>query len=259
VFSTDLFAQPAAAPAKAAPIEHPPAPSPPRSKTASTPGKTPAAPQPKTQTPLPKSPVKAPVPPPPPSPKPAPAPEEVKAPKAESIKIVTDDDLRALFDMSSPGFGPEEEPAPPEEKPVATAPAGSDVKAEEPALAMSEEVEELYVEGKVESAGPAPGPALDPESVQEISPEEIVDQIETRAQVGEMTVGPAAKKGEALQQTAQALSGLEPVGDDFMSVDELKKLFNNVNILIQWARENAERLERIERKISKLLPDKGGK
>lgn len=240
-------------------------------------------------------------------------PEKAEAPEsggaADAIKIVTDDDLRQLFEMSSPGYSPGEQEAEPGEDAAASEPkaeepvpeppsepapepprvapepedaaaakeqtvipeepqAGSDSFGEVPAEQQSisaEDVEEIGLEPEQPATAPEPSqqaeaeaPAEESPSLDDISPDEIVEQIETRAQVGEMTSVPTAKKGEALERTAEMLSDLEPAGGDMMSVDELKKLFHNVNILIEWAREAMERLDRLERMIEKMTGDRGG-
>ena len=71
-----------------------------------------------------------------------------------------------------------------------------------------------------------------------------------------MTTVPTAKKGEALEETREHIDQLEPAGEDFMSVAELRKLFNNVNVLIELAKKMAERVEGLEKRIEELV--KGG-
>ncbi|HUT55650.1 MAG TPA: hypothetical protein VM658_19830 [bacterium] len=275
VFSQDLFS----APAPTAPLIQ-------SRPGIYTPEKSPPGKAvPPRQEPAKGPPAKTPLPPPAPGKKaPAPAPAEpVDEPeaekKADAIKIVTDDDLRALFDQSSPGLSPADmglapepvepksakaaekmppapKPAPPQKEktpvpPAAAAPVDEVLPGAE---IFSEDVEELDVESVGEAVVPAAqAPAPD------VSDEDVIEQIETRAKVGEMTMAPAAKKGDALQKTALALSGLAPIGDDFMSVDELKKLFSNVSILTDWAQEAAERIERIELKLGELAKAKGNK
>jgi hypothetical protein len=268
VFSTDLFSESAAPAPPPAPEPKAPPAAPAKSAPAKTTGETtapgksaPGKSSPGKSAPAAKEAAKAPIEAPPPAPeKEAPAPAEKKG---QPIKVVTDDDLRALFDQSSPGLSPEEiggapktaEPAP-EESPE-EAPAESEVMSR-PGI-IAEEMEVLDLDAGP-SAGPPPAPEPpSPPSAPEASAEDVVEEIETRAKVGEMTVAPAAKKGDALQKTAQALSGLSPIGDDFMSIDELKKLFNNVSVLTQWAQEAQERMEKIERRLDELLKSKGNK
>jgi hypothetical protein len=184
-----------------------------------------------------------------------------------SIKIVTDDDLRQLFDQSSPGFKPDQaEPEKPKQEqqsseaaPAPESPPGTEAKEEAPEAppetapaepeapdaAQPEEVEKIGLE-KTEDA-----PEHSP--LEDISPDEIVDQIETRAEVGEMTAVPTAKKGEALERSAELMAELEPSGKDFMSIAELEKLFHNVDVLIQWARQISEQMEIVEQRLEELI------
>jgi hypothetical protein len=175
-----------------------------------------------------------------------------------SIKIVTDDDLRQLFDQSSPGFRPDqaqpEEPKQEQQSPEA-APA-PEAEAEEEAPEAPPEPVSAVPEAPAygdEDAGAAQEDAPEQSPLEDISPDEIVDQIETRAEVGEMTAVPTAKKGEALDRCAELMAELEPSGKDFMNVAELEKLFHNVDVLIQWARQMSEQMEILEQRLEDLI------
>ncbi len=254
--------------------------------------------------------------------------QAAEAGPAEGVKIVTDDDLRALFEASSPGAPrppesplpeaaeemedemegeaeesapspeppAEPEPAEPEEveEPEFSAPAMAPVAADVEELGFDmddsssgqldeppppaetrdemDEMEEAVPEDEItevyeEEEPPPPeetsieetkaeeddeqGPPADSPSVSDISPDEIVDNLESMAQVGEMTAVAAGKKGELLDKTKDLITRLAPAGDDFMSVAELKKLFENMNVIIEWAKEMNERLEAIEERLSR--------
>jgi len=179
--------------------------------------------------------------------------------QAESpgVKIVTDDDLKHLFEKSSPGSGTP--PAPPA-RAMASPPAG-----EQPASAagdvgpVPEEVSEIGLDQAVADrpSRPAGEGIVDSRDevtseLSDISPDEVVEQLETRARAGDMTAVGAAKKGEQLKRTEELISKLEPAGEDLMKVEELKKLFRNVDLLINWAKEMTERIERMEQKLDEL-------
>lgn len=216
------------------------------------------------------------------------APEPAQAKAGDSIKVVTDDDLRQLFDASIPGFKPGE--AKPDEAPAGDSEPAKEEKEEAPepeppreeaaaepesAAPVHEEVEEIGLETTEPDAAP-PEPEPEPEEKADepvseetpsdteektdtqvdISAEDIVDQIETKAEVGDMTAVAAAKKGDPLKKTEELIQDLEPAEGDFMSVDELKKLVNNVQILIEWTKGAADRLDRIEQSLEKLIEDK---
>lgn len=91
--------------------------------------------------------------------------------------------------------------------------------------------------------------------LEDISPDEIVADLENHCEVGEMTAVAAGKKGELLEKTAGLLKQLEPTGKDLLSVAELTKLYNNMNVLIEWARTMSERMDRLEAALAKLSPE----
>jgi hypothetical protein len=259
IFSEDLFGEPA----KPEPPSPPPEPVKEIAKVQPLPGEEkaiskPAAPSPP---PPPSPPLNLPMvvpqkvePAPPQPPTPAPAP---KAAAPSSIKIVTDDDLRGLFDMSSPGVSPvQAAPAPPAEPVAPAAPAPAEIP--ENTERVGETVEEIELPKEEPAAEPPAPAALAPEVLDDVSEDEIIDQLETRAQVGEMTAVAAGKKGLLLERTRELMSGLEPAGGDMMSVEELKKLIHNVNILVQLAQETAERVDQLEDLVLKLNSDKEG-
>jgi hypothetical protein len=247
---------------------------------------------------------------------PIPPPPAPKSPEAaESIKVVTDDDLRKLFDMSSPGFRP---PAPPMEEAATTPeipepaaePADEPAPPEGPASKSSWDEDTLGDQtAEVDLSRPIPEPEPEPEpdpqtepgprdtlayfsnegppepqsqptdpdvappissappevppvsnqrtdSDLDLSSDEIIDRLETAAVVGDMTAVAAGKKGSLLEQTESLMSKLEPTGDDFLSVDEMRKLFINVNTLADLVCESAKRIDELEKKLEQLEKNK---
>jgi len=276
-----------------------------------------------------------------PKPEPEPAPEAEdessdSSNSGDSIKVVTDDDLRKLFEMSSPGFKPPataatppEEDGAPEQQPETSAEPGQDDVGESteeisvmkeadettqppvetggdvreeaeppqpepdpPDEESSQEIEEIKADdtppepepdeptGEIEEIGldegsspaadedeaePSPSePAADEsDAAPEVAPpdesstDELVEKIEQNAEVGAFHAVAAGKKGQLLEQTEKLMEQLEPVGDDFMSTDELRKLFNNVNLLMDISRENSERIARLEQLFEELMKKLG--
>lgn len=262
IFSEDLFGEPA----KPEPLPPPPPPAPVKesAKVPPPPREEKAISSPRASdadreitSPTLHLPMVIPQPPAPPQPPPPPPTPAPLAAPVNSIKIVTDDDLRGLFDMSSPGQSPvPPAPAPPAAPVPPAAPAPAEIP--EPAERVGETVEEIELP-KAEPVAEPPAPAaLAHEVLDDVSEDEIIDQLETRAQVGEMTAVAAGKKGQLLERTRELMSGLEPAGQDMMSVEELRKLFNNVNILVQLAQETAERVDQLEDLVLKLTKDREG-
>lgn len=199
----------------------------------------------------------------------------------DSIKIVTDDDLKSLFEQSVPGIPPaeassglrsevRESPVVSEEEITWTVgPPGETAAQEgERIVSVPETVSRPAESGPVGDGGEeitSPGtisPAADglqeekKPPLEDISPEEIIDQLELRAEVGEMTAVAAGKKGQLLERTAVLISSLEPAGEDLMSVAELRKLFKNMDLLIQIIKETNERLSALERRLGELREEK---
>jgi|GEM_PF-3683587 len=106
-----------------------------------------------------------------------------------------------------------------------------------------------------EPEGPDEAPAPESAEPRELT-EDVLENLEKEAQVGDFAAVAAAKKGDMLKTTEDRLSGLEPAECDFMSVDELKKLFENVNLLIQWVKETSERIAELEKKVDELAAKK---
>lgn len=97
-------------------------------------------------------------------------------------------------------------------------------------------------------AAPAkPLPAPEPES------------LEFQAVAEDLLAVGAAKKGAGLEEVAHELEGLEPMGDDFMSIQEMKKLFGNVNAIIEAIPRLCQRIDRLEEALSKAGLLKPGK
>ena len=87
--------------------------------------------------------------------------------------------------------------------------------------------------------------------------ERLIDELESEIEVGELKKVAAPREQGKLDETRRALAQLEKMGEDFMSTDELKKLFQNVNLMIDLLHQAVSRLERLEQKLKEmgLLPD----
>jgi hypothetical protein len=171
-------------------------------------------------------------------PKPAPAPVQ---PVKEQIKVVTNQDFEQLLqDQNSPGIPAPAKPAPAK----ATPPLGARVPTPAPAPAPA----------KPAPAKAAPPLGARPASAGSPAPpkEETLDDMVLQAVAEDYHAVGAAKKGAALAEVAHELEGLEPMRDNFMSIEELKKLFRNTNNLIEAVQNLNRRLEQIEKALTAL-------
>jgi hypothetical protein len=150
--------------------------------------------------------------------------EEEKPAEESSVHVVTDQDLKSMFDEGEgeevPGK-PEHEGALPFEK------APDDAPEEE--SAAEDEADE----------GPVPEKDL----------EEVIDHIEEEAQSGEIKPVEAGMKETAIDRIKKQIESLETLSGDFMSTKELKKLFQNFNIMIALIQEVMHQLEVVEKKM----------
>lgn len=158
------------------------------------------------------------------------------------------------------GGGGEEGQEQAAESPVEKESGEAPVPEERPAPAGEDKVEEeasphggAEPEGRAAFGGEEGGSVTDEGA--ELT-EEAIEHLEDVAQVGDFAAVAAAKKGEMLKSAEDKLSELEHAEGDFMNVDELKKLFDNVNLLIQWVKETSERLEKLERKVEALAKER---
>jgi hypothetical protein len=169
-------------------------------------------------------------------PEPGPAAEEEKpAPKEEeeekvsgdsSVHVITDQDLKQMFDESGAEPEPSEKPEKTEELPWEKEPPTHE--------ALEKEAAEEEDQG-----APAPEESL----------EEVVEDIEERAKAGEMKPVEAPRVGPALERIKNQIEALETMGGGFMSTSELKKLFRNVNIMITLIQEVMHQLEVMEKSM----------
>jgi len=109
-------------------------------------------------------------------------------------------------------------------------------------------------ETPVQEPAPRKAPEEEADAVEENLGLELED-IDIKA--GELQSLVASREEEKLDQTRKALAQLEKMGEDFMSTEELKKLFQNVNLIIDLLYQAVARLERLEQKLKEmgLLPD----
>ncbi|MFO8057377.1 MAG: hypothetical protein R6V10_08790, partial [bacterium] len=158
------------------------------------------------------------------------------------------------------GGGGEEEQEQAAESPVEKESGESPVSEEVPAPAGEDQVEaEAPPRDVAKSEGPEAFGGEESGAVADDGAEltdEAIEHLEDMAEVGEFAAVAAAKKGEMLKSAEDKLSELEHAEGDFMNVDELKKLFDNVNLLIQWVKETSERLEKLEKKVEALEKEK---
>ena len=198
-----------------------------------------------------------------PAPKPEPAPVPAQ-PVKEQIKVVTNEDFQALMqDTTSPGI-PAPVPAPPE-RPPASPPLGARVPSPAPSPRPAPPKPAPAAPpapAPKRAAPPKPAPVAAPAAkTPAVSPSRVepLEDIVLQAVAEDYHAVGAAKKGAALEQVAHELEGLEPMGDDFMSIEEMKKLFGNVNAIMESIPRVCKRLDRLEEALAKaglLKPEK---
>jgi len=79
------------------------------------------------------------------------------------------------------------------------------------------------------------------------------EDLELEIEAGDFKSVAVAREEEKLAQTQTSMAQLEKMGGDLLSTKEIKKLFQNVNIIIDLLYEMEERIKRLER----ALKDKG--
>ena len=104
---------------------------------------------------------------------------------------------------------------------------------------------------------PAPQKAPEEEKADAVEEDLGLELEDIDIKAGELQSLAVAREEEKLDQTRKALAQLEKMGEDFMSTEELKKLFQNVNLIIDLLHQAVARLERLEQKLKEmgLLPD----
>jgi hypothetical protein len=151
---------------------------------------------------------------------------ETEPSEESTVHVVTDQDLKGMF----------EEPA----------------KDEQPGQEEAKEDKPLPFERPPEESREAA------EAAEEGSAEEVIEEIEERAESGEIKPVEAPRIGPALERIKNQIESLETMGGDFMSTGELKKLFRNVNIMITLIQEVMHQLEVMEKNMIEkglLKPD----
>ncbi len=93
-------------------------------------------------------------------------------------------------------------------------------------------------------AEPVKKPEPAPQFRAESSPE-----MELKIEAGEFHSVAAVKEEEKVDQTGEILVQLEKMGDDYLSSQEMKKLFQNVNLIIDLINKALVRMEQLERKL----------
>jgi len=144
---------------------------------------------------------------------------------------------------------PEKKTAPVEEEPVKP-------KKEENKKEASEQPE--LIEKRAEPEKPEPKRSLEDSSPGELKEEKDVEEMDLNIETGELKSLAATKGEEKLDETEESLTQLEKMTDDFMSVNEMKKLYKNMNLMIDMLNLFMVRLDAIERQLKKkgILKDK---
>ncbi len=164
--------------------------------------------------------------------KPAPAKKEKPVKEAKpsdksTVHVVTDHDLEQMFEE------PVKEDAEEEEMPVEEKATLPFEKSPEQAHSMKEAAEPKAAER------PFPEEAV----------EEVLEHIEERAKAGDIKPVEAPRIGAAIERIRKQIDSLEEMTGDFMSTRELKKLFQNFNIMINLIQEVMHQLEVIEKSL----------
>jgi len=159
----------------------------------------------------------------------------------------------------APPPGPEPQP---EEKAKEPAPAPEQEKRaapgeEEPEAPKKEEKQKdkyekpAMTEKKAEHEKTEPKRSLEDSSPGELKEEKDVEEMDLNIETGELKSLAAAKGEEKLDETEESLTQLEKMTDDFMSVKEMKKLYKNMNLMIDMLNLFMVRLDAIERQLKK--------
>jgi hypothetical protein len=94
-----------------------------------------------------------------------------------------------------------------------------------------------------------PAPCLEDSSPGELREEKNVEELDLNIETGELKSLAASKGEEELDETEESLTQLEKMTDDFMSVNEMKKLYKNMNLMIDMLNLFMVRLDALERKL----------
>ena len=155
---------------------------------------------------------------------------------------------------------PVKEAAPPAPEPVKPEPKPKPVKAEpEQIEPPPKKIKEPEVKAAPPREEPKPAPAPEePGRDSGLSEAQDVDELNINIETGELKTVAASREEEKLDQTEDSLTQLEKMGGDFMSVKEIKKLFSNMNIMIDMLTLAMVRLDKIERQLKEkgILKDK---
>jgi hypothetical protein len=129
-------------------------------------------------------------------------------------------------------------------------------KDEGPEEPKKEEKEKQSEERPAEKT--APRSVMEDSSPGELKAERDVEEMDLNIETGELKSLAATKEAEKLDETEESLTQLEKMTDDFMSVKEVKKLYKNMNLMIDMLNLFMVRLDSIERQLKKkgILKDK---
>ena len=187
-----------------------------------------------------------------------------------SVDIFAQDLFAAPKPQKKEAPPPEPEPQPEEKaKEAAPTPAPEQEKRaapkeKEPEEPKKEEKEKdkhekpAMTEKKAQPEKPEPKRSLEDSSPGELKEGQDVEEMDLNIETGELKSLAAPKEAEKLDETEESITQLEKMTDDFMSVKEMKKLYKNMNLMIDMLNLFMVRLDAIERQLKKqgILKDK---
>jgi len=171
-------------------------------------------------------------------------------------------------DLFAPAEPKKEKAQAPEPKPVAPEPKPAEAEELGPSLSRQDEVKPEPAE-KIETTEPE---RVKPELSWEKPPagqtgeqtrlsasaksaptpkprQKSAPEMDLKIEAGEFHSVAAVKEEEKVDQTGEILSQLEKMGEDYLSSQEMKKLFQNVNLMIDLINKALVRMEQLERKL----------
>jgi len=142
-------------------------------------------------------------------------------------------------DLFGPAKSPAQEPpSEPEKKPIEKPKPGPEKKAE-PKKTEKAAPREPEERKKTEPSAREP----------ELEEEKDVEELDLNIETGELKNLAASKEETKLDETEASLTQLEKMGGDLLSVAEIKKLFKNMNTMIDLLTLAMVRLDRLEKKL----------
>lgn len=150
----------------------------------------------------------------------------------------------ALANPPEPKPEPKPTPRPPQTASPQAPSAPSGIK-----VVTDEDLKQLLTPSPAVPPPAKPQPVPEPKTSPPRAPAAEPESLDFQPVAEDFVAVGAAKTGPALEEVAQELEGLEPMGDDFMSIAEMKKLFQNVNQLIDTVQKFSRRLDEMEKAL----------